>query len=87
MEDVNLSDDEVFFLFLNLSALPFREVCQHKTFTANWNKLDSLKKTVIYAISDVFTAVAFVDAKTPCYRAYQIGADCSDLTVLTFSPS
>ena len=37
------------------------------TFSVNWNKRDKVWKTLIHFKSDVFAAVAVVDAKTPLY--------------------
>ena len=44
-----------------------REIRLHLPFSANWNKRDSVWKTGIHFKSDVFTAVAVVDAKAPLY--------------------
>ena len=44
-----------------------REIRLHLPFSANWNKRDSVWKTRIHFKSDVFTAVAVVDAKAPLY--------------------
>ena len=43
------------------------EICLHYTFSTNWNKrvADKVWKTLIPFKSDVFAAVAVVDAKTP----------------------
>ena len=43
----------------------FREIRLHLPFSSNWNKRDSVWKTGIHFKSDVFTAVAVVDAKAP----------------------
>ena len=42
-----------------------KEIRQHLPFSANWNKRDSVRKTGIHFKTDVFTAVAVVDAKAP----------------------
>ena len=42
-----------------------REIQKHLPFSANWNKRDSVWKTGIHFKTDVFTAVAVVDAKAP----------------------
>ena len=44
-----------------------REIRLHLPFSANWNKRDSVWKTGVHFKSDVFTAVAVVDAKAPLY--------------------
>ena len=44
-----------------------REIRLHSTFSVNWNKRDKVWKTLIHFKSDVFAAVAVVDAKTPLY--------------------
>ena len=58
------SDDEFFFLFLNLSAVPqeinSREIWLLLTFQANWNKRGKVWKKRIHFQSDVFAAVAVV---------------------------
>ena len=41
----------------------FREIRLHLPFSSNWNKRESVWKTGIHFKSDVFTAVAVVDAK------------------------
>ena len=48
-----------------LQEINSREIRPHLPFSANWNKRDSVWKTEIRFKSDVFTAVAVVDAKAP----------------------
>ena len=43
------------------------EIRLHLPFSANWNKRDSVWKTGIHFKSDVFTAIAVVDAEAPYY--------------------
>ena len=65
-----MSDDEIFFLFLNLSAFPkkstsgkFAYIIRHfQRIGINTTKFE---KTLIHFKSDIFAAVAVVDAKTP----------------------
>ena len=69
MEDVNKRRRN----FLSLSKLECgpqeinsREICLHKAFSASWNKRDKVeKKKLIHFKSEVFAAVAVIDAKTP----------------------
>ena len=68
MEYVN-ERRQILFPSLKLSALlknttpgKFAYICH---FAANWNKRDNVWKTGIYFKSDIFTAVAVVDAKAP----------------------
>ena len=70
MEDVNKRRRISF----SLSKLEYgpqeinsREIRVHLPFSANWNKRDKDWKTGIHFKSDVFAAVAVVDAKAPCY--------------------
>ena len=62
MEDVNISDDKIFFLFLKSECSPqeinSRQICLHQTFSAHF------ERTLIHFKSYVFAAVAVVDAKT-----------------------
>ena len=62
MEDVNKRGRIFFFLYLNLSAVP-KKFTFIFTFSLNWNK--HAKKTQIHFNSDVFAAIAVVDAKAP----------------------
>ena len=66
MEDVN-KGRRISFSLSKLECGPqeinSREICLHLPFSANWNKRDSVWKTGIHFKSDVFTAVAVVDAK------------------------
>ena len=41
------------------------EIRRRVTFSANWNKHDKIWKNVNSFLSDVFVAVAVVDAKAP----------------------
>ena len=59
-------------IYLSLSKLECgpqeidsREIRQHLPFSANWNKRDKDWKTGIHFKTDVFAAVAVVDAKAP----------------------
>ena len=58
-----------FFLFLNLSAVPNisapRKLAYIKHFPPTGINATKFEKTLIHFKSDVFTAVAVVDAKTP----------------------
>ena len=63
------SDDEIFFLFLNMSAVPrksnpgkFACIRHFQRIGINATKFE---KTLIHFKSDVFAAVAVVDGKTP----------------------
>ena len=70
MEDVN-KRRRISFSLSNLEYDPqeinSREIRIHLPFSANWNKRDKDCKTGIHFKSDVFAAVAVVDAKAPCY--------------------
>ena len=48
-----------------------REIRQHLPFSANWNTRDKDWKTGIHFKTDVFAAVAVVDAKAPSWRRRQ----------------
>ena len=45
--------------------ISLREIRLHLQFSGNWNKRNSVCKIGIYFKSDVFAAVAGVDAKAP----------------------
>ena len=70
MEDVN-KRRRISFSLYKLECGPQeinpREIRLHLQFSANWNKRDSVWKTGIHFKSDVFTAVAVVDAKAPWF--------------------
>ena len=59
------------------------EIRLHLPFSANWNKRDSVLKTGIHFRSDVFTAVAVVDAEAPYY--FPIGLQNREVSPKTFS--
>ena len=70
--DVKTSDDEIFFLFLNLSAVPrkstpgiFANIRHFQRIQRIGINATKFEKTQIHFKSDVFAAVAVVDAKTP----------------------
>ena len=72
MEDVT-SDDELFFLFLNLSAVPkkstpgkFPYIRNFQQIGINTTKLE--KRQFILKVMHVFDAVTFADAKSPYFR-------------------
>ena len=65
---------QIFFSLFKLECGPqeikAREDCLLYTFSANWNKHDKeFEKRLIHIKSDVFGAVAVVDAKTPYNEA------------------
>ena len=64
------SDDEIFFLFLNLSAVPKkstpgRSAYDIRRFQRTGINATMSEKTQIHFKSDVFASLAIVDAKTP----------------------
>ena len=64
MEDVNKRGRIFFLLYLNLSAIPKKFTRYILTLSLNWNK-HAKKTTQIHFKSDVFAAIAFVDAEAP----------------------
>ena len=63
------SDDKLFFLFLNLSAVPKKSTPGKLAYISYFQRIEinatKLEKTPIHFKSDVFAAVTFVDAKSP----------------------
>ena len=63
------SDDKLFFLFLNLSAVPKKSTPGKLTYISYFQRIEinatKLEKMPIHFKSDVFAAVTFVDAKSP----------------------
>ena len=63
------SDDEMLFLFLNLSAVPKKSTPGKFAYIRNFQPIGinaaKFEKTRIHFKSDVFTAVAVADAKAP----------------------
>ena len=63
------SDDKLFFLFLNLSAVPKKSAPGKLAYISYFQRIEinatRLEKTPIHFKSDVFAAVTFVDAKSP----------------------
>ena len=68
MEDVN-KRRRISFSLSKVECAPqeinSREIRLHLPFSTKWNKHDSVWKTGIHFKSDVYTAVAVVDAKAP----------------------
>ena len=68
MQDVN-KRRRISFSLSKLECGPLeinsREIRLHLPFSANWNKRDKVWKTGIHFKTDVFAAVAVVDAKAP----------------------
>ena len=68
MEDVN-KRQQISFSLSKLECGPqeinSREIRLHLPFSANWNKRDTDWKTGIRFKTEVFAAVAIVDAKAP----------------------
>ena len=64
MEDVNKRGRIFFLLYLNLSAIPKKFTRYILTLSLNWNK-HAKKNTQIHFKSDVFAAIAVVDAEAP----------------------
>ena len=62
------SDDKLFFLFLNLSAVPKKSTPGKLAYISYFQRIEinatKLEKTPIHFKSDVFAAVTFVDAKS-----------------------
>ena len=79
MEDVN-KRRQISFSLSKVKCGPqeinSREIRLHLPFSANWTR-DSVWKTGILVKSDVFTAVAVVDAKAPL--SLMEGRDCYGL--------
>ena len=71
MEDVN-KRRRIFFSLSKLECAPqeinSREIRLHLSFSANWNKRAKIEKTGIHFKTDVFAAVAVVDAKAAYLR-------------------
>ena len=63
------SDDKLFFLFLNLSAVPKKSTPRKLAYISYFQLIEinttKLEKTPIHFKSDVFAAITFVDAKSP----------------------
>ena len=63
------SDDKLFFLFLNLSAVPKKSTPGKLAYISYFQRIEinatKLEKTPIHFKSDVFAAVTIVDAKSP----------------------
>ena len=63
------SEDKLFFLSLNLSAVPKKSTPGKLTYISYFQRIEinvtKLEKTPIHFKSDVFAAVTFVDAKSP----------------------
>ena len=64
MVDVNKRGIIFFLLYLNLSAIPKKFTRYILTLSLNWNK-HAKKNTQIHFKSDVFAAIAVVDAEAP----------------------
>ena len=66
------SNDELFFLFLNLSAVPKKSTPGKFPYIRNFQQIGinttKVGKTPIHFKSHVFDAVTFVDAKNPYFR-------------------
>ena len=71
MEDVN-KRRRIFFSLSKLECAPqeinSREIRLHLSFSANWNKRAKIEKTGIHFKTEVFAAVAVVDAKAAFLR-------------------
>ena len=63
------SEDKLFFLSLNLSAVPKKSTPGKLTYISYFQRIEinatKLEKMPIHFKSDVFAAVTFVDAKSP----------------------
>ena len=64
------SDDEIFFPFLNLSAVPKKSSPGKFAYIKHFQRIGMnatmFEKTLIHFKRDVFAAVAVVNANTPC---------------------
>ena len=87
MEDVT-SDDETFFLFLNWGAVPKKSTPAKFAYIRHFQEIGinvtKFEKTLIHFKSDVFAALAVVDAKTPYHCMLLLDAYCRPVPCVLF---
>ena len=87
MDDVNKRRRIFHFLFkleFGAQVINSWEIRQHSTFSANWNKRDKVKKTRNHFKSDIFAAVAVVNAKASFYLNQEVNLHCYRKILLSF---